>query len=125
MKTLTAIHQQAPNAKIVLMGYPRLFEKDGQCAGAAGIGTEEGPWLNEMADNLAEEMRGAAGDTGSYAVFADPRAAFAGQAVCGDPETIHWHRPHRPFQGRHHSTRAVDEVVPPKGRRNSQLHQGI
>ncbi|WP_392674047.1 SGNH/GDSL hydrolase family protein [Streptomyces sp. LN785] len=88
VKTLQAIHAKAQNAKIVLMGYPRLFEKDGQCAGATGIGTEEGPWLNEMADNLAEEMKGAVTDTGSYAVFADPREAFAGEAVCGDTETV-------------------------------------
>jgi hypothetical protein len=87
VKTLRAIHDQAPNAKIVLMGYPRLLEKSGSCV--LGIGTEEAPWLNEMGDVVAAEMQGAVSDTGSYAVFADPRAAFAGQAICGDPETIH------------------------------------
>ncbi|MFF6998860.1 hypothetical protein ACFY93_28430 [Streptomyces sp. NPDC008313] len=87
VKTLRALHDQAPNAKIVLMGYPRLLENSGSCV--VGIGTEEAPWLNEMGDVVAEEMKGAVSDTGSYAVFADPRAAFAGQAICGDPETIH------------------------------------
>ncbi|MFG3210889.1 hypothetical protein [Streptomyces tendae] len=87
VKTLRALHDQAPNAKIVLMGYPRLLEKKGSCV--IGIGTEEAPWLNEMGDVVAAEMKGAVSDTGSYAVFADPRAAFAGQAICGDPETIH------------------------------------
>ncbi|MGW3836348.1 SGNH/GDSL hydrolase family protein [Streptomyces microflavus] len=87
VKTLKAIHSEAPNAKIVLMGYPKLLEKNGSCV--LGIGTAEAPWLNEMSDLVASEMRGAVSDTGSYAVFADPRAAFAGQAICGDPETVH------------------------------------
>ncbi|MEV1069967.1 SGNH/GDSL hydrolase family protein [Streptomyces sp. NPDC050263] len=86
-KTLNALHEQAPNAKIVLMGYPRLLEKSGSCV--PGIGTEEAPWLNEMGDVVATEMKGAVSDAGSYAVFADPRAAFAGEAICGDTETIH------------------------------------
>ncbi|UDM05458.1 SGNH/GDSL hydrolase family protein [Streptomyces longhuiensis] len=88
-KTLQAIHEKAHNAKIVLMGYPRLFDNNAQCGSAPGIGANEAPWLNEMADGLAEEMKGAASDAGTYAVFADPRNAFSGQAVCGSPETIH------------------------------------
>ncbi|MFD8688748.1 SGNH/GDSL hydrolase family protein [Streptomyces sp. NPDC059651] len=87
VKTLAAIHAKAPYAKIVLMGYPRLLEHLGSCV--IGIGTVEGPWLNEMADVVATEMKGATADAGAYAVFADPRDAFDGKAVCGDPETIH------------------------------------
>jgi hypothetical protein len=72
------------------MGYPRLLERNGQCV--AGIGTEEGPWLNDMSDLVATEMKGAVDDANAQnqdnAVFADPRSAFAGQAICGDPETI-------------------------------------
>ncbi|GGW13771.1 hypothetical protein GCM10018980_15610 [Streptomyces capoamus] len=91
VKTLDALHEKAPKAKIVLMGYPRLLERDGQCV--VGIGTEEGPWLNAMGDLVATEMKGAVDDANARnqdnAVFADPRSAFAGQAICGDPETIH------------------------------------
>ncbi|WP_409469759.1 hypothetical protein [Streptomyces sp. HC307] len=90
-RTLNALHTKAPNAKIVLMGYPRLLEGGGQCV--PGIGTEEGPWLNDMGDLVAQEMKGAVDDANAQyranAVFADPRAAFAGKAICGDPETIH------------------------------------
>ncbi|WP_241678708.1 SGNH/GDSL hydrolase family protein [Streptomyces lasalocidi] len=90
-KTLNELHKKAPNAKIVLMGYPRLLERNGQCV--SGIGTEEAPWLNDMGDLVAAEMKGAVGDANlqyqANAVFADPRPAFAGQAICGDPETIH------------------------------------
>ncbi|MEU3837778.1 hypothetical protein [Streptomyces microflavus] len=86
-KTLKSIHSSAPNAKIVLMGYPKLLEALDGCV--TGINAAESIWLNEMSNMVATEMSGAVSDTGSYAVFADPRAAFAGQGVCGIPETIH------------------------------------
>ncbi|WP_254407224.1 NocE [Streptomyces sp. GMY02] len=89
--TLNEIHKRAPNAKIVLMGYPVLLEGNGQCI--IGVGTEEAPWLNEMADTMATEMQGAVNDANSRynanAVFSDPRDEFAGKAICGAPETIH------------------------------------
>ncbi|MFE1578682.1 SGNH/GDSL hydrolase family protein [Streptomyces fradiae] len=115
VNTLRALHEKAPNAKIVLMGYPRLPEKNGSCV--LGIGTGEAPWLNEMGDVVATEMKGAVSDAGSYAVFADPRSAFAGQAICGDPETMH--HPQWALQGRHQAD--LDEVVPPQGLRNGAL----
>ncbi|MFD7169909.1 SGNH/GDSL hydrolase family protein [Streptomyces violascens] len=90
VKTLNAIHDRAKNAKIILMGYPKLLSGGGQCI--PGIGTEEAPWLNSLADMLNEEMNRATLDstteTGAYALFADPRTEFDGKAVCGDPETV-------------------------------------
>lgn len=89
--TLNELHKKAPNAKILLMGYPKLLEGNGQCV--LGIGTEEAPWLNQMADTVAAEMQGAVNDANSLysanAVFSDPRDEFAGKAICGDPETVH------------------------------------
>ncbi|MFJ4147845.1 NocE [Streptomyces galbus] len=89
--TLNEIHKKAPNARIVLMGYPKLLENDGQCV--LGIGTEEAPWLNQMADTVATEMKGAVDDANAQyqanAVFSDPRDEFAGKAICGDPEDVH------------------------------------
>ncbi|WP_242884296.1 golvesin C-terminal-like domain-containing protein [Actinomadura litoris] len=87
---LSAIHKYAPNARIVLMGYPRLWDGDGQCI--PGIGTSEAPWMNDMADVLAGAMKTASENAtraGAPTWFSDPRARFAGQAVCGDPETVH------------------------------------
>ncbi|NYE42975.1 SGNH/GDSL hydrolase family protein [Streptomyces fulvorobeus] len=88
---LNELHKKAPNAKIVLMGYPKLLEGSGGCV--LGIGTEETPWLNSMADTLANEMQGAVNDANrlyaAKAVFSDPRDEFAGKAICGDPETVH------------------------------------
>jgi hypothetical protein len=84
---LTAIHVRAPNAKIVLMGYPLLLENLGQCV--PGIGTSEAPWLNQMGDRMALRMVEAATETGSWVKFADPRTNFTGKAICGNPEDIH------------------------------------
>ncbi|WP_405918328.1 hypothetical protein [Streptomyces sp. NBC_00728] len=85
------IHDVAPNAKIVLMGYPRLLSGAKDCV--AGIGKEEeAPWLNSVADMLDQEMNGAASDAksqdGINVVFADPRDKFDTKAVCGDPEYV-------------------------------------
>ncbi|UQI49729.1 GDSL-type esterase/lipase family protein (plasmid) [Streptomyces sp. HU2014] len=88
--TLNEIHQHAPKAKIVLMGYPRLLESPKLCLPA--IGPDEGPWLNQLADTAADEMRGAVEDANKQhsanVVFADPRAEFTGKAICGNPESV-------------------------------------
>ncbi|MFI2645313.1 SGNH/GDSL hydrolase family protein [Streptomyces sp. NPDC018610] len=88
---MTRIHALAPHAKIVLMGYPRLLSGGGQCV--PGIGTEEAPWLNSVADTLDDEMDGAASDVNAVSgtalvTFADPRDEFDGKAACGDPEDV-------------------------------------
>ncbi|MEU7059160.1 SGNH/GDSL hydrolase family protein [Streptomyces sp. NPDC046197] len=90
VNVLNEIHKLAKNARIILMGYPRLLSAGGQCI--PGIGTEEAPWLNSVADTLDEEMKGAAADAGTQSganvVFTDPRSEFEGKAVCGDPEDV-------------------------------------
>ncbi|KOU80755.1 hypothetical protein ADK94_28275 [Streptomyces sp. XY593] len=88
VKTLNAIHDRAPYAKVVLMGYPRLVEKNHSCLpGAYEDGENE--WVRTVADTLATEMKGAAQDVGSWAVFSDPRGTFDTKAICGSPETVH------------------------------------
>ena len=88
------IADRAPNAKIVLMGYPKLLENDGACI--PGIGTAEGPWINDMSQVMADMTENLVGTSeyglraAGYQVWhADPIAEFAGEAICGDPETIH------------------------------------
>ncbi|MER5727873.1 SGNH/GDSL hydrolase family protein [Streptomyces sp. NPDC002138] len=86
--TLNAIHAKAPNAKVVLMGYPRLVEKDHSCLPNAYEDVEN-DWVRSLADTLATEMKGATQDSGSWAVFSDPRSNFDAKAICGGPEGIH------------------------------------
>lgn len=86
--TLLEIHREAPNAAIILMGYPRLF--DGPCL---TVGEDTYSWLGEMAGVLNGALRSAAiaaaVETGASVSFADPREQFAGRGVCGQAAAIH------------------------------------
>ncbi|MFE5539412.1 GDSL-type esterase/lipase family protein [Streptomyces sp. NPDC056519] len=99
---LRAIHERAPNARIVLMGYPRLISDEGKCLrlvvnnGAElkiGISEKETAWLNESADylddRLNERVTALAAELGAPIAMADPRTDLQGKGVCGDPESIH------------------------------------
>ncbi len=94
LKTLMAIHAKAPNAKIILMGYPPLLSSGGSCLRLLGFGLSEGSanWLNDTASTLATAMQGAVADAkaqGVSAGFSNPTSDFVGKGVCGDPEQIH------------------------------------
>ncbi|MEI5097647.1 GDSL-type esterase/lipase family protein [Streptomyces sp. PmtG] len=85
-KVLNQIKDRAPNAKVVLMGYPTLFENGGACM--VGTNVAEVLWLNdEIAPHLTKEMAAAAKESG--ATFVNPAQEFIGKAICGDPESIH------------------------------------
>jgi hypothetical protein len=87
---LQAIHHRAPNAKILLMGYPALIEPKLGCP--PFISTSSVSWMDQMSGLLDTQMQAAADDAtraGATTIFADPHQDFAGKAVCGDPESIH------------------------------------
>lgn len=80
--TYAAIRDRAPNARLIVLGYPRLFET-GWC-GLFGMSTAKRQKLNGAADLLASITAGRAAAAG--ATFADTRSPFAGHGVCGgDP----------------------------------------
>ncbi|AWK08550.1 NocE [Streptomyces spongiicola] len=85
VNSLKAIKAKAPNAKIVLMGYPPLMSDNGSCVPT--IDQAEGSWMNSMGNLLNRQMDKAAASAG--ATFADPTNDFKGKAICGDPETVH------------------------------------
>jgi lysophospholipase L1-like esterase len=77
--TLAAIRQDAPNAQVVVLGYPDLYDlsKSGSCI---GLSTADRTALNGGADALDGALATAAkaySDT-----FADVRSAFAGHEIC-------------------------------------------
>jgi hypothetical protein len=95
---LEQIHRKAPNAKVLLMGYPAMFQgKSFVGVGDWGvISAAEAAWLDEMAAVLNNSMESAAIranvaniPNGAYVTFADPRAAFAGKGINGDPQVLH------------------------------------
>ncbi len=81
----TAIRAKAPAAKVVVVGYPRLFNVT-DCQSLARISPAEQSELNSGADLLDVTMRGRASAHGFG--FVDPRAAFTGHAVCDSVEWI-------------------------------------
>lgn len=92
--TVVEIAKRAPNAKIVLMGYPKLLEYSGVCI--PGINTEEGDWMNEMGGvmdamfvNLVGTSQYGLKAAGYKVWYSSPVDEFSGEAICGDPETIH------------------------------------
>ncbi|KXK59772.1 lipase [Micromonospora rosaria] len=81
-RTYAAIRDRAPNARLIVLGYPRLFET-GSC-GVLAMSAHKRTLLNEAADVLATVTAGRAAAAG--ATFADTRSHFAGHGVCGaDP----------------------------------------
>ncbi|MEU9946402.1 hypothetical protein [Streptomyces lavendulae] len=96
---LLQIHDRAPNARIVLMGYPPLLSSKGSCLNwgipglpKVGVSEASAAWLDGTADILTAAMRGATADankSGAHVWFSDPKSDFDGKAVCGEPEQIH------------------------------------
>ncbi|WP_051805196.1 SGNH/GDSL hydrolase family protein [Streptomyces sp. NRRL F-2747] len=96
---LLQVQDRAPNAKIVLMGYPPLLSDKGSCLNwglpglpKIGVSEDSAAWLNGVAEVLTKAMQHAADDankSGAHVTFSDPTNDFAGKAACGDPEQIH------------------------------------
>jgi lysophospholipase L1-like esterase len=81
----TAIRGRAPNARIVVVGYPRIFNGR-ECNLGSRISSGEQAELNKTADLLATTIGARAAAHGFG--FVDVRAAFVGHAVCDSVEWI-------------------------------------
>ena len=77
--TLTAIRAHAPAAKIVVLGYPDLYDlsKSSSCI---GLSTTDRTALNAGADDLNSALARAAATYGD--TFADVRGQFAKNEIC-------------------------------------------
>lgn len=85
---LAQIREKAPNATILLMGYPALFETGSLCI---GIADSDRAWLNTVATDLNNGLQAAAtaaNTSGAPVVFANPTAAFSGKNLCTSPSAI-------------------------------------
>lgn len=81
--TYSRIRQKAPNARVGVVGYPRLFPANGDdCSAATFFSAGEITRLNQTADLLAEVVRDRARAHGF--TFIDSRPAFLGHAWCED-----------------------------------------
>jgi hypothetical protein len=79
------IRTKAPNAKVVIVGYPRLFNGE-DCNAATFFSPSEETRLNQTADLLNSKLSAAAAAKGFS--FANPTSRFVGHAVCDDVEWL-------------------------------------
>lgn len=82
-RLFAAIETRAPHARVVVLGYPRLFEP-GSCSVLTAAKRDA---INAGADLMATVTAAAAERAG--VVFADVRARFAGHGVCGAQPWLH------------------------------------
>jgi len=81
----SSIKSRAPSAKVIVVGYPRIFNGEDCNAGTWFSPTEESR-LNYTADLLNAKTAAAASAKGF--TFANPTSRFIGHAVCDDVEWI-------------------------------------
>jgi len=77
--TLSAIRAHAPNARIVVLGYPDLYDLSNSST-CIGLSTKDRTALNGGADALDNALATAA--SANHDTFADVRGQFAGHEIC-------------------------------------------
>ena len=85
-QVLQAITADAPNAKVVVLDYPQLYDmsKSGFCL---GLSTSDRVALNGGADDLDAVIQLAAQD--NHDTFADVRQQFSGHEICDSDSWLH------------------------------------
>lgn len=74
----SAIRARAPQAKVVVVGYPYLYKEGGTCLG--GLSATKRAMLNDGSDVLNDVIADRARAAGF--TFSDGRPAFAGHEIC-------------------------------------------
>jgi hypothetical protein len=82
-----AIKARAPNAKVIVLGYPRLF-MGVDCNGVTWFSGSEMTRLNQTADLLKTRIAEQVATEGTRFVFKDAIPPFIGHAVCSSSEWI-------------------------------------
>lgn len=81
----SSIRSRAAAAKVVVVGYPRLFNGE-DCNAGTWFSPSEESRLNATADLL--NSRTATAAAGAGFTFVNPTSVFIGHAVCGNPEWL-------------------------------------
>ena len=81
----SSIRSKAPNARVTVVGYPRIFNGE-DCNAFTWFSPTEESRLNATADLLNSRTATQAANKGF--AFANPTSAFIGHAVCGSPEWL-------------------------------------
>lgn len=81
----SSIRGKAPNAKVIVVGYPRIFNGE-DCSPLTWYSSAEESRLNAVTNLLNAKTATAAAAKGF--TFVNPTSAFVGHAVCDDTEWI-------------------------------------
>lgn len=88
-KVYSAIRAHAPNAKVVVLSYPRFYQIPGSCV--AGMDDAKHGYINGGADALDTEIQNRAATHGF--TFADVRNAFSTHEICSSDSwlnSVNW-----------------------------------
>jgi hypothetical protein len=91
--TYLAIHAAAPNAEIIVLGYPLLFPQNTTTSCTVGtvlgktftLNAGDQNWLDDMGTQLNQAVSTAVADVAGQGVnihYVDPTSAFSGHAIC-------------------------------------------
>jgi lysophospholipase L1-like esterase len=83
--TYRAIRDRAPNAHVVVLGYPRMYQLNGGCW--FGISEQARAAINGASDNLSTVTANAVADHGFS--YGDVRGAFTGHEICSSDSWLH------------------------------------
>ena len=82
--TYRRIRAKAPHARIIVVGYPRLFPADPSNSYRNLLFADDQRWMNAKADELDAMLQRAARESGADVELVDPREAFAGHGIGSD-----------------------------------------
>ncbi|MDI6102563.1 SGNH/GDSL hydrolase family protein [Actinoplanes sp. NEAU-A12] len=82
------IREQAPNAKVFVLGYPHLVAEPGAGVTCEALNDTRRKSLNEGADSLVELIQGRVAAQPGF-TFVDVRKSFAGHEACTKEPWIH------------------------------------
>ena len=83
---LSAIKADAPSARVVVLGYPDLYDLS-RSSWCIGLSSADRTDLNNGADELDSQIQAAAARHSD--VFADVRGAFGGHQICDSSSWLH------------------------------------
>ena len=81
-EVLAAVAEAAPDARVVVVSYPRLLPADGACPDRVPFPPAAYPFVDQVNRGLVEAQRAAAAEAGVE--FADVYAASEGHDICAD-----------------------------------------
>ncbi|WAL66815.1 SGNH/GDSL hydrolase family protein [Amycolatopsis cynarae] len=84
-KVYSTIKAKAPNAKVVVLGYPHFYKIGGSCI--VGLSDTSRSYINGGADALDTVIKKEATNAGF--TFADVRGAFTGHEICSGSSWLH------------------------------------